>query len=353
LDAGSFCGLLKLVQAGFCTRIANILGSYDGYRFMLLVYIGIRGIELSATVTNIAAIAKVSVLIIFGALGVVYGFTKGLANDFSLSAFIPDFTNTMLYAPAIVYNLLGFELISSIAGKVDNPSKTIPKMTILAGLMIAFLYVFGTFGILAAIPAESVDALDGFFYSLQELTSLFGAASPYVFKVLFALSIFTLMANMISWTLGAVEVLNAADLEKRSPLLAHKNNKYGTSDYSYITMGVLASLRLIINFSLSETAYEVFCTILSFSFVIFLIPYLFLFPSLVKLRYSDQKIYRPYKVPLGQFGLWASAILGEFFIAAAIVLLFIEGDLLYYSVLIIGTLLTSASGYYLYRKGIV
>ncbi len=185
----------------------------------LVVYVGIRGIELSVMVTNIAAIVKVSVLVVFGSLGVVYGFTKGLANDFSLSAFIPDFSNTMLYAPAIVYNLLGFELISSIAGKVDNPSKTIPKMTILAGLLIAFLYVFGTFGILAAIPADSVDALDGFFYSLQELTTLFGAASPFVFKFLLALSIFTLMANMISWTLGAVEVLDAADLEKRSPLL--------------------------------------------------------------------------------------------------------------------------------------
>ena len=78
-----------------------------------------------------------------------------LANDFSLSSFKLSFDlNTIAYSSAIVYNLLGFELISSIASEIDNPGKNIPKMTVLAGALIAALYIIGTFGVLVAIPAE-------------------------------------------------------------------------------------------------------------------------------------------------------------------------------------------------------
>jgi len=315
-----------------------------------VVLIGIRGIELSVAVTNVAAILKVAVLMIFGGLGIAYGIKNGFANSFALREFIPSFEDALIFAPAIVYNLLGFELISSIAGDLEKPEKNIPKMTVMAGGMIAFLYVFGTFGILAATPATSVDPLDGFFYALQELCAVFGAAGPAVFKIVIGIALFTLMANMISWSMGGVEILAAADLEKRSPMLAHKNKKYGTHDYSYVFMGVIATLLIVLNFALSGNANDVFWTILSFSFVIFLLPYMWLFPAFAKLRFKDRKTPRPYKVPGGKFGVWLATVLGEIFIGLSIILLFTKGDLLYYLTLIIGTLLTAAYGFWLYRK---
>jgi amino acid transporter len=317
----------------------------------VVVAIGIRGIDLSVTVTNIAAIVKVGVLVIFGLLGIVYGIQNGLANDFSIGEFVPSFGDALVFAPAIVYNLLGFELISSIAGNLDNPGKNIPKMTVLSGILIAGLYIFGTFGILAATPAESLDTVDGFFYTLQELTTVFGGASEVIFKILIALALFTLMANMISWTLGGVEVLDSSDLKKKSKLLAHRHKKYDTPDYSYVLMGLISTILIVFNFSLDGDANDVFWTILSFSFVVFLLPYLWLFPAFVKLRLTDTETKRPYLVPGGKAGMWISAALGEFFIGLSLILLFTEGDALYYSVLVVGTLLTAAYGLYLYFRG--
>jgi amino acid transporter len=274
-----------------------------------------------------------------------------LANDFSIGEFVPSFGDALVFAPAIVYNLLGFELISSIAGNLDNPGKNIPKMTVLSGILIAGLYIFGTFGILAATPAESLDTVDGFFYTLQELTTVFGGASEVIFKILIALALFTLMANMISWTLGGVEVLDSSDLKKKSKLLAHRHKKYDTPDYSYVLMGVISTILIVFNFSLDGDANDVFWTILSFSFVVFLLPYLWLFPAFVKLRLTDTETKRPYLVPGGKAGMWISAALGEFFIGLSLILLFTEGDALYYSVLVVGTLLTAAYGLYLYFRG--
>ncbi|MGL5978648.1 MAG: APC family permease [Erysipelotrichaceae bacterium] len=318
----------------------------------LIVLIGIRGVELSIKLTNVAAIMKVAVLLIFGVLGIIYGMQNGFANSFTLQDFIPTFDNALMFAPAIVYNFLGFELISSIANELEDPKRDIPKMAILAGIIITFLYVFGTFGVLAALPAQEIESATGFFYALQNLCSVFGGAQDIVFKILIGVALFTLVSNMISWTLGAVETLDAAELEKKSKLLSHKHSKYGTADYSYIVMGVLATLLIVFNFALSGDANEVFWTILSFSFVIFLIPYAFVFPAAWKLRMQNGDGQQPYKVPGGKAGLAISCILGTLFVIASIVLLFwTPWDPVYHGTLIIGTILTVIAGFALHFNG--
>lgn len=321
----------------------------------LVVYIGIRGAELSVTVTNIAAIMKVSVLVIFGLLGVVYAIKNGAANDFSLSSFAIDFKfDTISYSSAIVYNLLGFELISSIASKIENPGKNIPKMTVLAGILIAALYIIGTFGVLVAIPAEQVDPLDGFFYAIEELCSLFGPGQQLAFSIIIGVALLTLVSNMISWTLGGVEVLDEATFTKKTKLLGHRHAKYDTPDYSYILMGVIATLLIVLNFALGESANEAFWTILSFSFLVFFLPYLWLFPAAIKLRRTDTTTPRPYKVPGGMPGLIIASCLGFAFIALGCVLLFVTGegfDPLYHGTLVIGTGITAVYGVVLYRNG--
>jgi amino acid transporter len=195
-------------------------------------------------------------------------------------------------------------------------------MTILAGIVITALYVFGTFGILAAIPAADVDAADGFFYALQELCSVFGAAARPIFVVVTVIAALTLVRHMVSWSMGANEVLAASELDKRSKLLGHRSKKYDTPDGLFIIMGLISSALLILNFALSGDANDVFWTILAFSFVIFLLPYMFMFPAAVKLRKADPDTERTYKVPGGMFGLILSAALCEICVGASIVFLF-------------------------------
>ena len=318
----------------------------------IIVAIGIRGVELGVAVTNIAAIAKVAVLLIFGFLGIAYAVKHGLANDFSLKSFIPSFNNTTQYVAAITYNLLGFELIGSIGSQIHDPGRTIPKMTVFAGIAITALYVFGTFGVLAAIPANEVDTADGFFFALQELCTVFGGAARPIFIIIIVIAALTLVSNMVSWSIGSCEVLSAAELDKRSRLLGHRNKKYGTADGLYITMGIIATLLLLLNFGLSGNANDAFWTILSFSFVIFLIPYLFMFPAAVKLRRIDPDTPRPYSVPGGRFGLILSATVCEIVVALSVIFLFKDaGSGLGLWTLIIGTLLTTLVGFWLYKAG--
>lgn len=97
--------------------------------------------------------------------------------------------NTVTYIGAIVYNLLGFELIGSIGSKIENPKKTVPKMTIIAGAAITFLYCFWHIrrSRRAQLPPMSTEVLTWLRLCSQELCSVFGGAQMPVFYLLIVL----------------------------------------------------------------------------------------------------------------------------------------------------------------------
>ena len=317
----------------------------------VIVFIGVKGIDLSVTVSNIMAIVKMAILVIFGLMGIVYGVKYGLANDFSIKNWVPTMDDTVTYVGAIVYNLLGFELIGSIGSKIDNPKRTVPKMTIIAGIAITFLYCFGTFGVLAAINAADVDTVDGFVFALEELCKVFGPAQMPMFYILIILAIATLVANMITWCLGANEAFQGAELDKRSKFLAHRHPKYGTSDNLYYIMGAVSSALIILNYALSGDANDIFWAIFSFASIVFMFNYLFMFPAAIKLKYTDDTP-RQYEVPGGKAGMWICGVICFICVALACYFL-IDFDVTGYAfwMQLIGVILTVAVGYWLYRAG--
>lgn len=317
----------------------------------VIVFLLVKGIDLSVTVASVMAIVKMAILVIFGVMGIVYGVKFGLKNDFSLSAFVPSMDNTITYVAAIVYNLLGFELIGSIGSKIKDAKRTVPKMIGVAGVAITFLYAFGTFGVLAAIPAANVDEVDGFVYALQELCSVFGPAQMPVFYTLVVLAILTLVANMITWAMGANESFQGAELDKRSKWLGHRHAKYGTSDNLTYLMGAISSALIILNYVLSGDANDIFWTLFSFSSIVFMVNYLFMFPAALKLKYTDDTP-RQYAVPGGKLGMWICAILCFVSVALACYFL-IDWDTSGYGfwMQLIGIILTLISGYALYAAG--
>ena len=186
----------------------------------VIVGIGIRGVELSVTVTAIASYAKMAILLLFGVLGAVYFVRYGSAHSFrAQDLLIGSLGNLSSGVAVIAYNLLGFELIGSIGSKIENPGKTVPRMTILAGVVITLLYLLGTFGMLVAL--RDIDEMDGFYNALAVLCSVFGPAQKPVLDVLVVISCLTLVSNMLSWTLGANESLIAADLDRKKSVPPH------------------------------------------------------------------------------------------------------------------------------------
>ena len=290
----------------------------------VIVGIGVLPMSLSKWVNSASAVVKVVVLLMLGGMGVGYLFHHGSANSFSLSHWAPSFGANWSFLPIIIYNFMGFELMSSAAGSVKNPRRNIPRMLIMAGVVIVVTQLIGNFGILATIPLKKLSIVTGMADAMKlSFQSVLGGAATPVYDIFIVLLLFTLIGNMVTWSIGANHSMASTGLDRSAPgIFGHLNKRFATPDYSFVLMGVVATVITVINYQFFGSQQSVFWSIFALSSIVFLLPYLFMFPSLLALRRSQPGTPRAYTVPGGVAGAWTSVALTMAGIAFAIVLFF-------------------------------
>jgi amino acid transporter len=321
-----------------------------------IVLIGILPLSWSKFVPNLSAAVKVIVLVGLGVMGVAYAIKNGTANSFSLDQWVPAWnTDSLSFLPIIIYSYMGFELMSSAGGAIKEPKRDVPKMIVLAGAAILAVYTFATFGILAAIKTEDVSIVTGIVDALQLTFDEVLGGYGWLFDLAVVGLLFTFFGNMVTWSIGANQTIGATGLDKTAPgVFGHVNRRFGTPDYAFVLMGVIATAITILAYALDPDQANVFWTLFALSSIVFLIPYLLMFPALLVLRRKFPDQHRPYVVPGGAAGAWISAILCELGIVLTVFLFFYfpaEGvsETTFWAITGGGTALSLLVGWWLYR----
>ena len=91
--------------------------------------------SLSKWVNSGSAAVKVAVLVMLGAVGVAFVVHHGSANSFAPGQWVPSFGANWSFLPIIIYNFMGFELMSSAGGRREERGATSP-MPLFAGAII-------------------------------------------------------------------------------------------------------------------------------------------------------------------------------------------------------------------------
>ena len=108
---------------------------------------------------------------------------------------------------------------------MENPKKQIPQSIIVAGLVIAAIYIFSAFGIGVAIPVDKISTSSGMMDSFKLLT---GSENGWFIILMAFLFLLTLFGNMISWSLGvnntACYAAENGDMPKFFAKRSKKNN---------------------------------------------------------------------------------------------------------------------------------
>ncbi len=285
----------------------------------ITVWIGIITLQSGKWVPNLGAFLKVLIMLIIGVGGILFAVRNGVANDLSFKAIMPSWDAGLAFLPVIVYNFMGFELMSGAGGEMKNPGRDVPVAIIIAGALIAFFYIFATVGMLLAVPLDALGLVSGIIDSLKAALGESAAATTLV-TVLGIAGLYTLLANMVTWTMGANRTAAQAATDGELPAVfgrLHPVNK--TPRGAYIITGIVSTVVLIVYGLMASSNEELFWTLFAFSSIIFLLPYLALFPAFLKLRSIDKDMPRPYKVPGGRPLAWIMAVICVLFIIQAIV----------------------------------
>jgi len=161
---------------------------------------------------------------------------------------------------------------------------------------LVLFYILGTVGMLVALPLDQLGLVEGI---IDTLTIIFGqsTAGTVIVTVLGIGALFTLLANMVTWTIGANRTAAEAAREGELPAIfgrLHPVNKTPVS--AFILTGTVSTLVIVLYGFMAGSAEDLFWTLFAFSSMIFLMPYLGLFPAFLKLRKTDASRERPYRV---------------------------------------------------------
>lgn len=259
----------------------------------LIVWISFFPVSDSLWILNGAAVIKMLLAVLIGGLGLYTAFTKGVANEYTVSSLLPSFDlNSLSFISVIIFNLLGFEVICTFADDMENPKKQIPQSIIAGGIVIAAIYIFSAFGIGVAIPTEEISTGSGMIDSFKLLTGSTGGWFIILMAFFFLL---TLFGNMISWSLGVNNTAcYAAENGDMPKFFAKRSKKNEMPTGSALMNGIVATIVVVIAPILPNQ--DLFWAFFSLNLVMFLLAYVPVFPAFYKLRQLDPDTPRPFKV---------------------------------------------------------
>ena len=277
-----------------------------GYTW-LVSFLGTQRIGESKWIVNIGTFFKILFMVSLGLLG-IYCFIKTgeSANPIeSAMDLLPTMDLLSLsFLSVIIFNFLGFEVVATFADDMENPKKEIPKALIYGGLLMAIFYILPATGVNIAMSLEQAEAA-GITDSFNILLGNLGVGADIIRAVVIAVGlmfIYTMVANIVSWSFGVNSVAKYSADDGGLPKVFSKTNKEGVPYMASIMNGVVATVIVVIGLILgevSETASNLFWTFFSLSLVTLLMSYIPLFLAFIKLRKTDSKTKRVYKVPGG------------------------------------------------------
>src|SRR5947209_2498439 len=92
---------------------------------------------------------------------------QGSVTHFTFHAALQEVKlDTLNFWSQIAFAFTGLEFICRMSEEVKDPRRTYPRAILLAGVLIAAIYILGTVGVLIMMPTESVDPRNGVFQAL-------------------------------------------------------------------------------------------------------------------------------------------------------------------------------------------
>jgi amino acid transporter len=257
----------------------------------LTVGINVVGLKSGKWVQNIGTVGvwiPAGLLIGAGAIALP---TTGSATSFSAEQAVAPFRaaslETLALWSAMCFAFSGFEIASYVGQEVKTPEQTLPRGVVIAGALIAAVYIVGSTALLIALPSEALDERSGITDAVDLVASRMDLpALGWLTGGSLALAAF---AGTFSWMAGAARVPFAAGVDRAMPeWLGRLHPRYRTPHLALVTQGVLstaiflASVFLTITGSRSSIrdAYDV---LVNLTILIYFVPYVYLFLAVPKL----------------------------------------------------------------------
>ena len=297
--------------------------SFGDYAFKLIfiwISIGVAIISLryGKWIPNAGAILRGLVLGFFSITVIIYGFKHGAAG-FQWGHLSPTRAVFFALVPVLLFNYVGFELQNAAAEEMENPQRDVPLSVLRSGITGVLLYVIPIFCILYVLPASKVTSIGGFIDAVTlTFKGVYGGAAHGLLVAMSLCFIGALVTSGAVWMIGSDRIQAVAAYDGSFfPFFGVFNRRLGTPVRVNVMSGIASSIFCVAAIILlkNQSTANAFTVVLDIAISTTLLSYLWVFPAVLKLRYSHPQVRRPYMHPWGMACLWVSTILTTFWIA--------------------------------------
>ncbi len=243
----------------------------------LVTVLNILGMERAKWIQNIGAIATWVCIALLLIVGIIFVANNASAHLFSLNKLIPDVTDFSLlpFFAIVAFCFGGLELAPIMAGEIQNPRKNIPRAIMLSSIAVSLLYIAGTLMLILTVPEGKVGIIEG-------VAQAFHAVNfPGIGTIGAVLVVLSTMGLFGAWMTGTARVPFVIGLDHYLPDAFAKIHPQWGSPYISLLMQAMVLTILFLSSIMGSTLKEAFLILLDMSIILYFIPFLYMFASLV------------------------------------------------------------------------
>ena len=232
----------------------------------LITFINIMGVREAGKVQLVTTILKLVPLIAIATIGLFFVKLKNLAH-FNVSG-LPHISALTAAATLTMWSFIGFESATVPADNVINPTRNIPRATIIGTSIAAVVYIFSTISVMGVMPMSV----------LAKSTSPFAAAAQVMFgswggELVAAAGAIACFGTLNGWVLMQGQVPMAAARDGLFPEAFARVSKNGTPYFGLIISSLLITAMMILQYGSSLV--ELFTKVILLATLASLVPYIY------------------------------------------------------------------------------
>jgi amino acid transporter len=300
------------------------LGSSGGvgdyvFKFLFIWFsigVAIVSLKKGKWIPNVGALMRIVVLGVFTITLGIYAIDHGV-HGFPVSDLSPTTAVFLALVPLVLFNYVGFELQNGAAEEMDNPQRDVPIAVMRSGIIGVLLYAVPVFGIILVLPTEAITGIGGFIDAVGTTFGVYGGAKGFLLGVMTVCFVGTLLTSGAVWMIGSDRIQAVSALDGGFPaFFGVFNRRFGTPVRVNVLSGVVSTAFMVAALAVFDGgANASFLVVLTIAISTTLISYLWVFPAVIRLRFSHSHVSRPYRFPGGDRGVLIGGGLVMFWIA--------------------------------------
>lgn len=276
-----------------------------------LTWVSTKGVKAFAGLTKYGVIIGTFIPLGFMVIMTCVWLAQGHVSnvDFAPQNLLPEWhgLSTLALAAGVFFSFAGIDMNAAHIKQLKKPQKEFPMSIFIAMILTLIIFIAGTLCIAIVTPVREMNLVYGLYQTYRILGECFNC--PWIYVAFVWVGLGASMASLVTNLAGPSFMLGQAGRSGFLPKFMQNNNKHGMpSRLMYMQMGFMTAVAFLVFLIPNIEGFVILIT--QAITILYMMYYVLMFVSFLKLRHDQPNRPRLFKVPGGTFGAYLVAGVG-------------------------------------------